>query len=456
MNHRRPSPAALAVLALLALKTPGASTAQTPACQALLPAGLSFPSIDSDLPLDATFGTGPGSQLSTQKGFDLFSWKSFVALNWPAANDGTPLAASILANPTKAPRVWETYITAGQIFKPDGAQPDRWPTNDLAEGRLLTSVSKNVLADVNTAGFPGTSHELLPPVADANGNYLFYEIYVNKVEYDYIVGNNLYFQNGQTAFLANPANAVDFPKGSNPSGKAAGARGSIELKAAWKRMGTGDDPSRFYTIRPTVIDPVTHGVNTGRTYGLIGLHIVTRTASAPQWIWSTFEHVDNAPDVGTPAAALASHYNLNDPAKPQPNARGYVNKPASSDPVAEPTTPTQVARVAQPGPVAPAENDFVNDPWTKCLNATMQDKLKGTVWANYRLVTTQWPDMPVNQGSTFSPFPTRVANTSMETYLQRISCMDCHIGALTSGQRPGGQPDDANFSFLLKKAQPRR
>ena len=68
--------------------------------------------------------------------------------------------------------------------------------------------------------------------------------------------------------------------------------------------------------------------------GLVGLHIITRTNSAPQWVWSTFEHVANAPDAPPPPFAQAatveppagSHFNFNDPTQTQP-ASGYGFQP---------------------------------------------------------------------------------------------------------------------------------
>ena len=37
--------------------------------------------------------------------------------------------------------------------------------------------------------------------------------------------------------------------------------------------------------------------------GLIGLHVIRKTETGPQWVWSTFEHVDNVPPAGKAAAA---------------------------------------------------------------------------------------------------------------------------------------------------------
>ena len=83
----------------------------------------------------------------------------------------------------------------------------------------------------------------------------------------------------------------------------------------------------------------------------------------------------------------------------------------------------------------------------------MQEKLKGTVWANYRLVTTQWPTAGSSTGQPF--IPANLTNTTMETYIQTGgSCMGCHSIAHTSGTTMNGQPASANFSYLLQAANP--
>ena len=47
----------------------------------------------------------------------------------------------------------------------------------------------------------GFGQQLLPPIADLNSKYVFYEIHLNKPEYDYIVSNTFYSKDGQTTFL---------------------------------------------------------------------------------------------------------------------------------------------------------------------------------------------------------------------------------------------------------------
>jgi hypothetical protein len=302
--------------------------------------------------------------------------------------------------------------------------------------RALGSRTKDVLTDVQQEkqGKP-----IFPPVVDLNGNYVYYESRINKVEYDYIVANKLYSKAGQRAFLLKPAppNKIDFPKGS----KATLSPGSIEIKAMWKQLGANDDPGRFYTIQAIRVDPVTKTASPRPIqFGLVGLHIVTRTKLAPNWIWSTFEHEDNAPDVCE--RMPRPHYNFFDPTQPLPK-EGFGNRPKNNDDLDPNPKPTQIARVEN--------NHLITAPWTLDLNATMQTHLKETVWGKYRLVSTQWPNTPSDDGL---PVPPRLTNTIAETYIQKEgSCMRCHKRAGTAYTDQNGPAPSANFSYLLQSAQ---
>jgi len=128
-----------------------------------------------------------------------------------------------------------------------------------------------------------------------------------------------------------------------------GARGAMELKIAWRLLGASDDASRYITeqvllaVAPDLVSgnqPICATV----TVGMVGMHIIqrnpdyaTNTALKPEWIWSTFEHVDNAPlaqaacDPATPNGCV----NLNQPscggAAAGATAASYFT-PASSAP----------------------------------------------------------------------------------------------------------------------------
>jgi hypothetical protein len=284
------------------------------------------------------------------------------------------------------------------------------------------------------------------------------------------VSKTLYSKDGQTAFLK--ANAISFPQGSTSTEscapRSAPCYGAIEVKAAWKLLGPGDDPTQFYTVVATLTDPATGNEIPDMTMGLVGLHIITWTSSASpgtgspsQGVWSTFEHVANAPDAPPPpfaAGALVeplagNYFNFNNPTESQPpNGFGFEPPPLSpGQKPPENPTPTQITRVVN--------NVCINGAWTQALNSTMQAELAGTVWANYRLVSTQWPfgDPPVPQGCAAGVFcPGNLTNTTMETYMQRGgSCMGCHSFAKTAGTlpTPPGGTASANFSYLLQQAQ---
>src|SRR5207302_4222192 len=87
-----------------------------------------------------------------------------------------------------------------------------------------------------------------------------------------------------------------------------------------------DDASKFHHVDALVAMPVaTEGQSDApcleRTLGLVGIHIVHKTTSRPQWIWTSFEHKDNVPeqkevdahDADQANNKLHSSYNFYDP-----------------------------------------------------------------------------------------------------------------------------------------------
>ena len=60
-----------------------------------------------------------------------------------------------------------------------------------------------------------------------------------------------------------------------------------------------------------VLDPVTNTCKLQKM-GLVGLHIVQKTPIRPQWVWSSFEHIDNVPEPGT-TPSIGRRFSFNDP-----------------------------------------------------------------------------------------------------------------------------------------------
>jgi len=388
--------------------------------------------------------------------FDNFAWRAFVALNWPALTDvahrGEPDATRSLGDP--GPRVWETFKSRVEVFQrgPDGGAltPAKWasygginPCGAGVDNSTKTVASFEPYAELNQASF--TPGKFLGPLVAQNGAYTRYEVRINKAEFDSIVDHGWY----RRALL--------------PTAEAPGRFnvGSIAVKAAWRILTEADTPAirrRFYVVAGAQVTDVAASVAAGKVVckpsdiALVGLHIAIKTQYRPQWIWSTFEHVDNVPPTGVgegrePDAKDANApYSYNDPGKQQteiapppesPSARPVgLGNPPSIDPA-----PSQIIRKH---PVN-AETMAMNRAYWSL------PEIKGTVWSNYMLVTTQWPTVtqppaPDNDGRYFpglriepgtpvEPYQTgdgnanqNLANVTMEAFSQDSpsSCMACH------------------------------
>ncbi len=383
------------------------------------------------------FGLSP----ATQRTFDLFSWQSFVALNWPATANGAPATNSITDPATAAmPRVWDSYTTSEKLYKLPGVSPAARALATRSSSRVLRLTAKSE----QLSGFSQATGQ---PLIDRNFNFVLYEIRVNPEEANYVLKNQLNTVTGQEKFLSN--NVVDFPQGS-----VTGEVGAIEIKAAWRILDPAtDDTNRFYTTTAVIDIPATSTLNhqplTFTTnVGLVGMHILHKAFGQTNWIWSTFEQVDNAPtsDEDLLRPHQWSFYNTNAFLKvpidmPPPTTQYlWASQPpyAISNAWTIPNLGTVGTQVRRLYPIY-AE--------TKELNALWQNALTNTVWANYQLVGTQWAagsDGPPPY--TLVAAPAVLANTVAETYIQSsASCIGCHTGA-TTHTKPA---KFADFSFLL-------
>ena len=292
------------------------------------------------------------------------------------------------------------------------------------------------------------------PLLDPQGQFVRYEIRLNLGEWTYINSAQLY--NSQ---LQDQAAPINFPS----TGTNALSQQAIEVKSAWKELTPAEIASnRFYTSQAFLYDPSTAPPTCSgpTTMGLVGLHLAHKTASQPNWIWSTFEHVANAPTQGQPIPAGAT-YNFYDPqctvngvacdTNCVPQQWQSLTDPDFAPPLCrEGQTISQVVRLAPGGAVIPDGTGHMPDgspaPNTQAQNTQWQAQLAGTVWANYQLVSTQWTE------SNGTVLPAQLTNTTMETYFQDNpfgSCIMCHSLAATASQK-----NPADMSYLLESAYP--
>jgi hypothetical protein len=249
------------------------------------------------------------------------------------------------------------------------------------------------------------------------------------------------------------------------------------VKAAWRDLSLLDPKfhTRFYTTDALTVQPGTCKSTLpngqGRIYdceckvtrvGLVGLHIAHKVDMFPQWVWATFEQVDNLGEDGTTPAGMKPSYYDGTKANPADHP-GYSYQPA----------PISATAAAAPGKLAPVNitrlSGIPSTPAampTTAINTSFRKLVEGSVMANYWLIGTQWSSLPaappqsplqppwsnVNQqnfGCEDGTAPTvggaafpacGLANITMEAYHQLDSCQNCHQGA----QRAG-----ADFSWSL-------
>lgn len=389
--------ASLAAIAAVALSLGGLLLGASPPAKG--------PALSPQVPQDVA---SPGEK----DDYDNHSWTLFVALSWPV-------------DAPKAPRVWETFKDPIEIFQ------KRDPARDFPEalrrpvGRKVIYMSAARKALQMEEALHGTKFEQAGsnwPLIDQLGNYAIYEIRLNPRMTDYITSNGLTTPEG----LAKHGD-LDFPDG------------SVVVKAAWRifpRSWLKENQTenrkildRYYWTTTDIVvdasqDPEKKGfVIEQAPIGLVGLHIVQKTAGQPQWIWSTFEQVDNYEMVDGNPASTPTYSNgkatVDDPGNNrQPLeasgavSTGYLwNRPADMTtaeytPLAPYTRP-QIQRTSNEIPL-PAT---INQAWQSALPAP---------WNHYRLMVTQWTEggkpggrpLPRNQDGV-----SIARNTALESFL---------------------------------------
>jgi hypothetical protein len=416
--------------------------------------------------------------LETRPMFDTFMWQNFVAIMWPSRPEdhGEPFRPD---DPSVFQRGYVDGLqpaflgwkAAFELYPQDGSDPAAWdrpsphtPCKDVGphdrRPKLLRISKFGTVADELNQAFAGA-------LIDQTGLLTRYEVRFNRVEYEYVLRNKLY---NRANWPANGLPPIYFPASS------ADQLGAIEIKVAWRDLSRVEEQyrSRFFNVEALAVQPEscqsTEPNGQGRIYdctcrplrvGLVGFHITHKVDRFPQWVWSTFEQVDNlGEDASTPPGMKPSYY---DGRRANPaDHPGYSYQPAAvstTDEASGTLVPVNVTRLSAI-PSTPAAL-----PTTK-INASFRELLKGTIWANYWLIGSQWSSLPAFPAQTpLQPpwsatnqadfgcedgtpptvggmaFPAcQVANITMETYHQLDSCQNCHQGA----QRAG-----ADFSWTL-------
>lgn len=404
--------------------------------------------------INLTDSGGP-SDSAEQTPLDLFSWQTFVALNWPSNAQGAP-TGSIFHDDLGSLRVWEHFEDPLEVFNhPEHPLMLHLNAAKQSVGKFFYMTSKSPRGLLQKLPMGSFDEADGLPLVDRNLNYTIYEIKLNHVEDTFITTNKL---NSVDGIYDYNHSGFQMPR----SDSLKGSPGTIEIKAAWRILTAADDTSKYYCRNAVIYVDSLHTIThkplliPNVKVGLVGLHIIRNTPNiVTNMIWSTFEHIDNDPDsLGTVDDSKKwSYYNaactncsVNTPPPHITGDNGYyiwdtVQPYASFYRTAMNGYGTQVKRVNKVYKFA------------EYVNANFHNKLKGTVWVNYKLVGTQWE---MGAEGYNKPAPPVLANTVQETYLQSTSsCIGCHNFASVQYIKnvPGKTPDTINvktgMSFIF-------
>lgn len=432
-----------------------------------LPSGFAATPALSGIVPTVVEGFEPGSS-DNQFWFDNFSWQSFVALNWPASptyrgRPRSPEDPSVFleAEDGAQPVVWGTYKESFELFDQNGGRPSAWNSDTTPVSPCESSEGQRVFRRIGKGGTLSAdtlaneiNEAFSQPLIDQQKNYVYFKVRFGEAQYDFIRGRDddqatwLYLRPQLVAAENAQGGGITMPASTGPPEPY--ELGSLMIKAGWRLIVEGQavDPSRFYTVHGLIYDPDDDTCSPA-TLGLVALHIVQKLETFPEWIWSTFEQIDNVP--GTTDGPYSFN---NGTDQPSTTSRGYDYKPDKVPPLVDKSQrqPVQVVRLN------PMESS------TPTINTYYRAAVEGTVWEYYQLVVTQWPTTPdksfllpsdggVYPANSGNPAPTDGAvNAAAETYVQSIqdgapfgvggngnSCMGCHFGAA-----------DTDFSWVLK------
>ncbi len=291
-------------------------------------------------------------------------------------------------------------------------------------------------------------------LVDQNRNPIFFSMHINTAFADFVEAEQL---NQLLRLLKDPqaggvAAELEFPPG------------AIELKAAWKIVEPGEDNSRYFTLParvPVLKNQGKQVVATGDyrdvTVAMLALHVVGVVQDHPEFIWASFEHIDEAgtvdlapsavskPIAGVPSvvkATDASKYPLFNPHQP-----GNTYRPQPIDEASQKFAhPTSVFRVF-PGSLS--EQSELDEELVD-MNQSVQDLFaisdpqQTDPRRYYQMIGAVWLDDPGSErpdgifkanrlfeNHSESPImagENRLSNMAMESFTQEVkpNCFSCH------------------------------
>lgn len=387
---------------------------------------------------------------------DFYKWgaQMFLWLTSPDYNTNDPLVLD-------GPAVFTVLPVNHQGYR-------QLVDNAPDQGPLRLAVRSEKADEIGELGQAGGSGVLM----SQNGSLVYYGVHVNDIYAYFLTGQKTGQFPRETKFPrdANDLRAVtdyieqDFPTALVPAPEAL----VMELKTSWVEASSVDDPERYVTIE-AVVPQFDRGATQWTRSGsrttelaLVGMHVVGTVRHHPEFVWASFEHIDNAPnapyyytdtegklqihrdpsDVGYQFMAAGEHmFRTRENVECMKESQGNIvaNRDKHEDLVcANGIAPSNTMRM-NPWGSAPDKSAAENNTRLLSINDSIRGQLKdGDRRANYVQIGGIW----TSQGSDIradAPIPTtadfqtsdlrgslNLANATMETYNQTTNCFTCH------------------------------
>jgi hypothetical protein len=446
---------------------------------------------DPDSGIDYTMSTPPADVPSKNVNADItelaeFAWQEFIALNWPVVTSGRAapdtgnsfLAASKVGS-SYTP-VWQTYWHRNELLPGPGKTPVTPSITDTAPPNYQYKETYpyggsgtgdytlwNNLDEINELGQDVVfAHSIATPPPNytdgIDSTYqVLYEAKMNFSGSNYIFNANLNDANTRAAKVdSTVANLAALSKAGGcetdpkyvclPCGKLANGsnprqEGNIEIKAGWRVLTSAEASSgKFHTqnvIYYHNVDISATEVESkyfNATMGLVGLHIIHKTETFPDFVYATWEHVDNLevdPTTNKRAVyAEIQNTNFGDDAK------------TSNDILRTHPIPSSITSV------------------NETVASVLSDPANNSVWQYYKLINVQAKPMDVHsvksedESSFYLSNSVIESNIELQTFTGSLTdssvmnvfyegnemnmggCMGCHGNAQLKG---------ADFNFLI-------
>ena len=299
--------------------------------------------VPSELNPPFTNGSG-GAVEATPDQAAAFAWQEFIALNWPAGvqqgepgQRETPSFTCKFGDPTcTGPTVWQTFRGKVEIFPGVGAPPGYpGPAGDTSFGYdalpKYTYDRPVPACDPSQAGNPAPwvnldetdqitldnmyAGHVLPTSSPGNSapQLIRFLAKANRAEYVYVTKNSSptdptdqWWSNVPAAVVKATKAYLAQNKASPPAGSTTMVslpNGTIEIKAGWRPLNPSELASGRFHTQPVRFYERAGSSTTAACYrdavwGLVALHIIQKTPSAPYFIYATFEQADNIKTAG--------------------------------------------------------------------------------------------------------------------------------------------------------------